>query len=121
AEAVNYYLKQHPADLPAKTVLEAVEEMLVAKKNEGLSPRHIEDLDHRLKKFAADFECQLIGVTGGMVREWIQKRPDISNRTRNNFRLAVQTMFSFGKTRGYLPKDHNEMEAVPVWKTTEEA
>ena len=40
----------------------------------------------------------------------------LSPRTRNNLRSAVQTFFSFAKSRGYLPKDHDEIDSVPVVK-----
>jgi hypothetical protein len=46
---------------------------------------------------------------------------EIANRTRNNFRLALQTLFSFAKSQKYLPTDWNEFESVPVWKTKNEA
>lgn len=117
AEAVNYFVKQHPATLPDKTVAEVVAEMLAAKKAERLSRRHIEDLNARLEKFSADFKCQIAGANGTTIKDWIQNL-DIANRTRNNFRLAIQTLCSFAKKEGYLPRDWNELEKVPVWKTT---
>ena len=40
----------------------------------------------------------------------------VSPRTRNNLRVPVQALFAFAKTQRYLPKDHDEMEAVMVAK-----
>jgi integrase len=65
--------------------------------------------------FADAFQSQLASVTGTQIKTWLQKM-EVANRTRNNFRLAVQTFFSFAKSQKYLPKDWNELEAVPVWK-----
>jgi hypothetical protein len=38
----------------------------------------------------------------------------VTNRTRNNFRLCVQTLFSYAKSQRYLPADWNEMESVTM-------
>ena len=37
-------------------------------------------------------------------------------RTRNNLRGSIAALFGFAKGRKYLPKDHDELEAVPVAK-----
>ena len=47
------------------------------------------------------------------------RRP-VSNRTRNNSRLCVQTLFSFARAQRYLGLDWNEMDAVPLWKVKDE-
>lgn len=117
-EAVAYFVKQHPETLPDKTVAQVVAEMLESKKAEGLSGRHIEDLTNRLERFARDFQCEIAGATGGTIKAWIQNHK-VSNRTRNNFRMAIQTLCSFAKKAGYLPRDWNELEKVPVWKTAD--
>ena len=118
AEAVNYFIKQHPATLPDKSVADVVAEMLAAKNAEGLSARHIEDLTNRLARFARDFQCQIAGATGSAIKAWIQNH-EVTNRTRNNFRMAIQTLFTFARRQGYIPRDWNELEKVPVWKTAD--
>ena len=40
----------------------------------------------------------------------------VGPRTRNNLRNSVQALFNFGIARKYLPKDHDEMDAVPLAK-----
>ena len=85
----------------------------------------------RVGKFSREFPKQIAAVTGTEIKAWLQglvketskvnkKAPKVpvTNRTRNNFRLAVQTFFSFAKSQKYLPKEWNELEAVPVWKAT---
>lgn len=119
-EAVDNYVRQNPTSLPRRTVFELFQEMLKAKRDEGLSERYLQDLESRVGMFAESFQCQVSDVTGSQIRQWIQAM-DVSNRTRNNFRLAIQTLFSYGKAQKCLPKDWNEMESVPTWKTKEEA
>jgi integrase len=114
-EAVNFYVKRHPVSLPSRTVKEVFDEMLAAKKNQGLSARYIEDLNNRLVRFVADFGCQISTVTGAMIQEWIQ-RLDVANRTRNNFKLTIQALVSFAKAKKYLPADWEEFDSVPSWK-----
>ena len=119
-EAVNFFVRHHPLETPRKTVFEVYEEMLKAKREEGLSDRYLDDLESRLGRFAADFQCDVGGILGNQIREWLQALP-VGNRTKNNFRLAVHTLFNFAKTRRYLPKDWEEMDSVPTWKEKAEA
>ncbi len=129
-EVARYYAAQNLMDLPSKTVTEAFNEMIKAKRDEGLSDRYIDDLTSRVGKFAREFPKQISAVDGLEIKVWLQgltretskvdkKAPkvSVSNRTRNNFRLGIQTLFSFAKAQKYLPADWNGMEAVPLWKT----
>jgi integrase len=40
----------------------------------------------------------------------------VGPRTRNNLRASVQVLFNYGIARKYLPKDHDEIDAVMVAK-----
>ena len=114
-EAVNSFVRRHPLETPRKTVSEVYEEMLKSKREEGLSERYLSDLESRLGRFASDFQCDVGSITGSQIREWLQALP-VGNRTKNNFRLVVHTLFNFAKTRRYLPKDWEEMDSVSTWK-----
>ncbi len=118
-EVARFYEAQRMRDVPKKTVSEVYEEMLLAKRDEGLSNRYIGDLRGRLRRFMADHDGEIFEVKGPAIRAWIQGLK-VANRTRNNFRLSVQTLLSFAKAQRYLPKDWDEMEAVPLWKQKEE-
>ena len=119
-EVGQYYASQRLRDIPRKTVAAVFAEMMKAKRDEGLSERYLEDLDNRLGRFANDFKCNLTAVTGLQIRDWLQALP-IANRTRNNFRMAIQTLFAFAKTQKYLPADWKEFDSIPVWKVKPEA
>ena len=118
-ETSQYYARHKLQDIPRKTVAEVYEEMLKAKRDEGLSVRYLRDLKSRVGKFAKDFKCDLTSIQSEKIKEWLQAMP-IANRTRNNFRLGVQTLFAFAKAQKYLPKDWAEFESVPVWKNKKE-
>jgi integrase len=119
-EAARYYAAHHLQKPSTKTVSEIFEELIEGKRSEGLSERYVEDLESRVGKFAGDFKCPLASVTGPEIREWLQKMP-VANRTKNNFRLAIQTLISFAKAQKYLPKEWGELEAVPTWKTNHDS
>src|SRR5262245_4672914 len=70
-EAARYYAAQRLHDLPRKTVTEVVQELLKAKREEGHSERYLQDLESRLGRFARDFQCQLLGVTGRQIKDWL--------------------------------------------------
>ncbi len=128
-----YFASKNLLDIPKLTVSEVYTEMLRAKKDEGCSERYTQDLESRVGKFAREFPKQIAAVTGLEIKTWLQalvketskvnkKAPKVpvTNRTRNNFRLGIQTLFSYAKSQRYLPADWNEMEAVPLWKTKDE-
>ena len=117
--AAQYYAQDKLRDLPTKTVSEVLADMLKAKRAEGLSDRYVEDLKNRLAKFAKDFRTALTSIEMVMIKEWLQAL-SVANRTRNNFRLAIQTLFSFAKSQNYLPKDWREFDSIPVWKVKPE-
>lgn len=121
-EALEFYLKRHPIGLPPKTVREVVDELIASKANSGKSDVYIKDLNSRLGAFADSFQIRISNVTGKQIEEYIralktfggnesQRRP-ISGRTQNNIRQLVNTLFKFAIKRGYLPKDHDELNAV---------
>lgn len=115
-EAARHYADHKRVDCPVRTVSQVFDEMVAAKRDAGLSARYVQDLESRLGEFARSFQCPIGSVSGPAIKAWLQAKP-VSNRTRNNSRLAIQTLFSFAKAAKYLPQDWNEMEAVPVWKT----
>jgi integrase len=118
-DVAQYYAQRKLRDIPQKTVAEVLEEMLREKRNEGLSERYLEDLRNRGGRFAKDFRCNLTSVHMDKIKEWLQAMT-VVNRTRNNFRLTIQTLFAFAKSKKYLPDDWREFESVPLWKTKKE-
>ena len=122
SEAVEFYLKRHPAGLPAMTVRQVVDELILAKDSAGKSDVYIKDLTSRLGAFADSFQLRITSVTGKQIEEYIRalktinsnesERRSLAGRTQNNIRRLVSTLFKFAIKRGYLPKDHDEISGV---------
>jgi len=115
SQAVEFYIKRHPTKIEAKTVQEVVAEFLKAKKGDQLSERYLQCLRYCLGKFKSAFNCSIGSVTATEIDDWL-RMSGLSPRSRNNLRNSVQTLFRYAKARRYLPKDHDEIEAVPVVK-----
>ena len=121
-EAVDFYLKRHPAGLPPKIVREVMEELLESKTKSGKSEIYIKDLRLRLGQFADAFNVRISTITGKQIEDFLRSpRPArgkdspsriLAGRTQNNFRQLINTLFKFAIKRGYLPKDHDEMQGV---------
>lgn len=111
--AAEYYARKHPSKIVAKTVPVVVKEFLEAKDADGCSKRYVKTLKYNLGQFAKRFQGNIEPVVGGEVDAWLRSS-GLSPRTRNNIRTSLYTLFQFAVGRRYLPKDHDELESVPV-------
>jgi integrase len=129
-DVADYFQRQGLLNLPKKTVSDVYTEMMKAKKADGCSERYTDDLESRVSKFVLAFGTrQITSVSGTEIKEWLQglqhstSRVDpnapkvpVTNRTRNNFRLCIQALFSFARAQRYLPGDWKELDSLPLWK-----
>jgi integrase len=116
--AAEYYKKMHPTKLQLMLVKTVIDEMLVSKRGDGLSEGYLQHLGYDLKKFNQTFSCNIGSITGGEIDGWLRGLK-VSGRTRNNLRCSVNTLFCYAKTRRYLAKDHDELDAVGLAKDRE--
>jgi integrase len=99
-----------------RRVREVADELLAAKRRDGLSDRYLETLRSHLNRFAAGFETNIGSVAAKFIEEWLVARK-IGPRARNNLRMSIITLFNFARSRGYLPKGlPTEAEEVPKAK-----
>ncbi|MHB8520906.1 MAG: tyrosine-type recombinase/integrase [Limisphaerales bacterium] len=111
-EAVDFFRRRHPASLEKRTVQQAVDEMLAAKRAANVSPVHLKDLECRLNRFAGSFQTNIGGVSGPLLQAWLDAM-DGSGRTKRTYLAMVAALFRFCIKRRYLPKDAiEEVEAV---------
>jgi integrase len=96
--------KTKTGQLLRKTVPEIVSELLVAKELEGVSKRHLEDRRSRWNRFAREFSGKIDIITAADIEGWL-KRQNISPRTKNNYRGALQQLFRFAQSRRYLSRN----------------
>ena len=115
SRAVDSHLKRFPQNMPSKLVKEVVEEMISVKRADKLSDRYIKQLEYNMNRFMSRFKNRLLDVGGTDVDAWLREL-NVGPRTRNNLRNSVQALFNYAIARKYLPKDHDEIDAVPVAK-----
>jgi integrase len=82
-----------------------------------MSERYLQSLRHYLGSFARAFRCSIVSVTGVEIDVWLRSL-GVSNRTRNNLRGSIQTLFNYAKARKCIPRDHDEIASVPVARDT---
>ncbi len=110
-DCVTQFLKRHPSGLPRKTVLEVLDEMIDSKASADVSEAYVKELRSRVGRFAAAFHVPIATITGKEIEEYIRNRGG-AGRSQNNQRRLIAGLFRFAIRRGYLPKDHSEMDAV---------
>jgi hypothetical protein len=117
-EAVRFYVRHHPAGLPKMSIREVVDEMIAAKRRDGMSERYLSDLESRLGRFAREQSGLLAELTGKELKDWLNSL-GVSPRGRNNFRALLVALFNFAKAAGYLPKDRStEADSLTKAKDT---
>ena len=99
---VNEHLARK-CNIPQRRVGEVVDELLLAKEHDGLSPRYVYALRSDLRRFKNSFQTNISSVTSGMIEDWLMAQ-GVGARTRNNLRTSIVTLFHFARARGYLPK-----------------
>jgi integrase len=92
--------RRHVVD---KSAGDIVDEMLVAKKHDGLSRRYLYMLGSDLRRFKNAFRTRIGSITSATIQDWLTAQK-VTARTRNNLRCSIITLFSFARSRGYLPK-----------------
>lgn len=114
-EAVEFYLRWRPTEPELRSVEKVVAEFLETKDRGTASEVYAKALRYALTKFSARFKGNIHEVSGREIDVWLRE-VGVAARTQNNMRAAICSLFKFAKSRKYLPKDHDELEAVPVAK-----
>lgn len=106
AEAAKHYAAylerqrtMHAVKFPA-----VVDEFLKAIETTGRSARYVEDCTSRLSRAAKAFRGYLQRITSSDIEAWLDSIKT-AGRTRNNYRATLCTLFSFARSRGYLPRN----------------
>jgi integrase len=103
AEAVKFFMASGITEISRKTVPEVVTEFIAAKKQDGRSKVHLNDLGYRLALFAGKFSGQIADVTKNQITDWLRGL-GLSPRGRNNYGAAVANLFRWARDeKNYLP------------------
>lgn len=71
---------------------------------ETKSRRYILDLKSKLKKASGVFRGQIRGIRADDIDEWLSGMKKASGRTKNNYRMALLTLFSYARDKKHLPR-----------------
>jgi integrase len=100
-DAVQYYVAHLKASERSITAADLVPQLIEAKKADGASRRYVQDLRSRLPRFAGKFNGQTVAtITTKEIDHWLRSLT-VAPTTRNNFRRALVTMFSYAIANGY--------------------
>ncbi|MBI4662143.1 MAG: tyrosine-type recombinase/integrase [Verrucomicrobia bacterium] len=84
----------------AKPVSAVVAELLAVKEARGASARYLQDLRHRLNRFADTFHKDACNVTTAEIQEWLDSQK-LKPQSYQNFRRVIHLLFEFAVARGY--------------------
>ncbi len=68
------------------------------------SKRYVADLRAKLKRASKTFTGEIRDIRASDMDRWIDEMKDAGERTRNNYRKAMLTLFSYARNKNYLPR-----------------
>lgn len=102
-DAARFFKSHHASDLKRKTVADAVDEMIAAKKADGVSELYLADLRYRLGAIKEGFRCDISALVPDDLTRFFGELK-LSPRSYNNFRRTLRTFFKFAQDQGWLSK-----------------
>jgi integrase len=111
ADAARLYMRHHGRKAAAKTVRDAVDEMIAAKTQKGVSGKYLEDLRYRLGKFAEAFKCNVGTIVPDDVRAYLDALK-LAPRGFNNMLSMLKTFFAYCVNRGWLVSDSGLLHGI---------
>jgi integrase len=101
SDAVQYYIAHLKATEKSCSVTQLVDELVAAKKADGASKRHVNDLRCRLSIFAKKFDGQLVStITTKEIDQWLRSL-NVAPITRNHYRVLLVLAYNFAVQQGY--------------------
>jgi integrase len=110
-DAARFYLRHHGRGIKHKSVADAVDEMIAAKRAAGVSGLYLSDLRYRLGVFKAAFHCDVNAIVPDDVARFFDGLR-LSPRSYNNFLRTLRTFFAFAQRRGWLSKETDLLARV---------
>jgi integrase len=110
-DAAKFYARHHGKGIKRKPVSEAVEEMIAAKRANGVSELYQADLRYRLGMFKAAFHCDVNALAPDDLAKFFDGL-QLSPRSYNNFLRALKTFFAFAQKQGWLAKEADLLARV---------
>ncbi len=113
-EVVNLFIKRHRHS-SKKSLKEAVEECLKAKKDSGRRPRYLAQLKSTLGSLSAALPESLVSdIEAADIEIWLGSRP-LALATKKSYLTDVATFFKFALTRRWCDANPcDEMEPITL-------
>ncbi len=110
-EAADFFIAHLKASAKSCTAVQLVKELVAAKKADGASKRHVDDLDSRLNIFARKFDGQPVAtITSAEIDDWLRSLT-VKAATRNHYRRLIVLAFNYAVQRGYATSNSAEKTA----------
>jgi integrase len=110
-DAARFYSRHHSRSIKSKTVADAVDEMINAKKQSGASELYLSDLRYRLGTFKAAFRCDVNALVPDDLARFFNALK-LSPRSHNNFLRTLKTFFTFAQKQRWLSKESELLECI---------
>jgi len=117
-DAVRYYATTHGADMRPIGTGELVDDLVRTREGNHVSKRHLQDLRHRLRRFADAFQCDIHLIRPAQVQDFLTSLK-LSPRSVKNFRMAISNLFAHARLRNHTPKDFDPLENIPKAKAAD--
>lgn len=129
-EAAKYYMKHYDPKRPRKPLSELGEEFKESRRASGVSSRYISTVDYTMRSLVAAFKnTPLDELESSALDQWMEGR-ELTNRSKNSYRVILVCFGNFLKKRNYLPADRptvfhgmsvlkDEVSAVTVFTVEE--
>ncbi len=102
-------------------VSQVYDEFIASLERDGASGRYLEDCRSRMGQIKDTFRGNIHAIEMSDLETWLNAKK-ISLKTRKNYRTAAVTLWSFAKSKGYLPRDQQtEAELLPNSKRMKSA
>ena len=96
--------QRRKAELAPITLPELVQKFMEDLHERKKSRRYVRDMHARLTRAARAFTGQVANITTDDIDLWLKSLNGTSGRTKNNYRSALGTLFSFARKKGHLPR-----------------
>jgi len=111
-QSAQFYLEETKRrKIPDIKVSKLVEEFLVAKKQDGCSKRYLDDAKSRLNAFQKVVGGNIIGVSSNDIDTYL-RGINGAQRTRKNSHTIIRSLFSFARSKGYLPASEKTVAEI---------
>ena len=98
-EACKFYVARNRRTT-RKPVADVVAELLTIKESRGASPRYLQDLRNRLKRFSDAFCKDACNITTAEIQAWFDSQK-MEPQNHMGFRRVIHLFFEFAVARGY--------------------